>query len=139
MELIPEAMARALRVADDPQSHSSEITGAGGTARDFGSQAHARAYAALVRKHRGGDPQFYNSLWQSATNTGAENSAYVLAVVLEDRRTAFRTLRYCDLAVGYLERATGEDFNIDLEGPIAARDQAIERAFAWLRAEGIVD
>jgi hypothetical protein len=137
--LLPEARARALRVADRAESHSNDVIAAGRLSLEFGNEAHLRAYAAFVRKYRVADPSFYNSLWQSATVPDNRNSAYVLAVVLEDRRVAFRNIRTCDLAVGSLERATGEDFGSDPEGPIAARNQAVDRAFAWLRAEGIVD
>lgn len=138
-ELLSEALARALRIADQPKSRNSDITAAGKTVRDFGDEAHLRAYAALVRKYQSEDPKFYGSLWQHATGPDTRASAYVLAVVLEDRRVAFRGIRRCDLAVGYLERATGEDFGSDPEGPMPARDQAIKRAFAWLRTHGIVE
>ncbi len=138
-ELLPEALGRALRVADSPESHYNDITAAGNTVRDFGDERHLRAYAALVRKYQAGNPEHYRSLWQRATGPDTRTSAYVLAVVLEDRRVAFRGIRRCDQAVGYLERAPGEDFGSNPEGPIPARDQAIERAFTWLRTHGIVD
>jgi hypothetical protein len=138
-ELLPEALGRALRVADRPESHYNDITAAGNTVRDSEDERHLRAYAALVRKYQAGNPEHYRSLWQRATDPDTRTYAYVLAVVLEDRRVAFRGIRRCDLAVGYLERATGEDFGSNPEGPMSVRNQAIERAFTWLRAQGIVD
>lgn len=139
VELLPEALARALRIADQPESHYNDVTAAGQLSLEFGNDEHLRAYAALVRKFQTEDQRFYRQLWVSATGEGSSNSAYTLAVVLEDQRTAYDDVRNCDNAVVYLERATGQSFRNAPDSSLAERDRAIERAFAWLRTEGIVD
>jgi len=136
-ELLPDAMARAFEIADDPSLDGQELQMAGYLVGERGSESELRAYALLVRKYRDADPAFYSRLWQSASFEGAKNAGYVLAVVLEDQRIAFRDVRYADLAAGALQRQTGEDFGVEYnDPPLFARDRSIARAIAWLRLHG---
>ena len=57
----------------------------------------------------------------------------VLAIVLADRRIAWGSIRYCDLALGEFDKLTKQDFNID-SASIPERDAAISRALAWIKA-----
>ncbi len=136
LELAPEAKARAFEIADDPTLDGQELQMAGRVIGERGSAAEQKAYALLVRKYRDADPNFYSRLWQSASFEGAKNAGYVLAVVLEDQRIAFRDIRYADLAAGALQRQTGEDFGVVNDAPLFARDRSIARALAWLREHG---
>jgi hypothetical protein len=111
---------------------------AGRVVGEHGSEAELKAYALLVRKYRDVDPAFYSRLWQTANFEGAKNAGYVLAVVLEDQRIAFRDVRYADMAAGALQRQTGEDFGFEPNAPLFARDRSIARALAWLSERGYV-
>jgi hypothetical protein len=60
----------------------------------------------------------------------------VLAVVLRDRRVVSGETRYCDFAVGVLERAVGQHFGSDGK-TMKERDGAVSRTLAWLAYQGI--
>ena len=135
-ELLSEAMARAFEVADDPNGDHQELQLAGSLIGERGSKAEQKTYALLVGKHRHADPAFYNRLWQSVGLENNTNAGYVLAVVLEDQRIAFRDISYADLAAWALQRQTGEDFGMRENNSRFARDRSIARALAWLREHG---
>ena len=60
------------------------------------------------------------------------------AVVLSDRRAAYDNIRYCDFAVGVLERAVGQQFGSNGKTE-KERDDAVTRALAWLKSHGVSD
>ena len=77
----------------------------------------------------------------------------MLAVVLRDRRPVVSgELRYCDLAVGVLEKAVSQDFGAANAAQynaatgqwigaktIKERDDAVSRAMAWLKSQGLAN
>jgi hypothetical protein len=134
--LLPEALARALKVADRPNDDSGDLQGAAELLRDYGSDQDLKQLAALVRKYQTQDEKFYNRLWQSATLSGNPREARVLAVVLQDRRIDFGDYRYCDYAVGVLGRAAKQDFVAGAK-TLAERDAAVARALAWIASQGL--
>ena len=89
-----------------------------------------------MRKYQIANQKFYQVLWQYATESGNPREARVLAVVLRDRRIVFDETRYCDFAVGVLEKAVGEQFGSGGK-TIKERDDAISRALAWLESKGL--
>jgi hypothetical protein len=128
-EILTEALARALRVADRPADRVSEVQAAGMLLRQFGSDHDLDRVAALVRQYQAVNRDFYMSLWQSAA------SPRVLAVVLSDRRivpdSSIDGFRVCDYALSELERAVGQKFG--------AGDEGIARAQSWLKSQGITN
>jgi DnaJ-domain-containing protein 1 len=142
---LPEALARALKVADRPDANGTDLQGAAALLRDHGSDQQLAQLASLVRKYQTLDRNFYQMLWQSATESDNPREARVLAVVLRDRRvisnqTGSNQTRYCDFAVGVLERAVGQDFRTGLhtgDQTLEERDQAVTRALAWLASQGL--
>ena len=135
---LPEALARALRVADRPKTDPTDLQGAAATLRDYGNDQQLKRLAELVRKYQTGDRNFYSMLWQSATEAGNPREARVLAVVLRDRRAAFDNIRYCDFAVGVLEKAVGQQFGSNGKTE-KERDDAVTRALTWLKSHGVSD
>ncbi len=133
---LPEALARALKVADRPDVDRTHLQGAAALLRDYGSDDELLQLADLIRKHRTLNPRFYHALWQYASQSGNPREARILAVVLTDRRVAVDQRRYCDLAVFQLERATKQNFGSEGK-TLAERDEAVARAIAWLDAQGI--
>jgi hypothetical protein len=87
----------------------------------------------IVRKYQTLDPKYYGVLWQYARESGNPREIRVLAVVLTDRRIASGRMRYCDYALGEVDRLTKERFDI-VDASIAVRDAAISRALAWIKA-----
>ncbi len=133
---LPEALARALKVADRPGGDFTDLQGAAALLRDFGSDQDLTRLAALVRKYQTADRNFYNVLWQYATENGNPREARVLAVVLHDRRIVSGGTRYCDFALGVLEKAVGRQFGAGGETQ-KERDDAVSRALAWLESQGL--
>ena len=60
----------------------------------------------------------------------------MLAVVLRDRRIAFNETRYCDLAIGVMEKAANQRFGSGGK-TVNERDAAVSRALAWLQIHGV--
>jgi hypothetical protein len=134
---LPEALTRALKVADSPNADFSDLQGAAALLRDYGNDSQLKQLAALVRKYQIQDEKFYGSLWQYASEAGNPREARVLAVVLLDRRTTFGETRYCDFALGVLEKAVGQNFGSG-GGTMKERDEAVSRALAWLKSQGLL-
>jgi hypothetical protein len=135
---LQEALARALKVADRPDGDFTDLQGAAALLRDFGSDRQLKQLAGLVRKYQTRDEKFYGVLWQYATEDGNPREALVLAVVLRDRRIIFDETRYCDMAVGVLDRAVGQHFGSGGK-TLKERDDAVSRALAWLKSQGLSD
>jgi len=134
--VLKEALVRALKVADRPTTDFTDLQGAAALLRDFGSDQQLDELASLVRKYQTQDRKFYDVLWQYSTESDNPRAARVLAVVLRDRQIAFGESRVCDLAVGVLERATGQHFGAGGK-TLTDRDGAVSRASAWIKAQGI--
>ena len=135
---LSEALAQALKVTDRPASDYNDLQGAAALLRDYGSDQELKQLADLVRKYQTADQKFYNLLWQFATEDKSSRGARVLAVVLRDRRIDSGEMRYCDFAVGVLEKAVGQRFGSG-GMTLKERDEAVSRALAWLKAQGIFD
>jgi hypothetical protein len=133
--ILPDAIARAFRVVDDPSGlgAGSEVQGAAALLRDHGSGQDLIRLAAIVRKYQLADPVYYGVLWQYATGSENPRELRVLAVVLADRRIASGSMRYCDYALAEFDRLTKQQFDIDA-ATIPERDAAISLALAWIRA-----
>lgn len=135
-ETLLEALTRALKVADRPNADRTDLQGAAALLQEHGTDDQVKRLTNLVRKYQTEDREFYGSLWQYATDESSSRGAQVLAVVLRDRRTVFGEIRYCDLAVGALERSVGQKFGAGGDTQ-QERDAAISRALAWLATQGI--
>jgi len=134
--ILPDAVARAFRVIDDPKglgSDFNEVQGAAALLRDHGSDQDLTRLAAIVRKYQTVNPKYYSVLWQYATESDNPREIGVLAVVLADRRIASGSMRHCDYALGEFDRLTKERFDI-AAASIPERDAAISRALAWIKA-----
>ena len=138
--VLPEALARALRVVDrPPASDYTDLQGAAALLRDFGNDQQLRQLAAVVAKYQIRDHEYYSTLWQYATEAGNPREARVLAVVLRDRNPVPRSdIRICDFAVGVLERAVGQKFATGGK-TLVERDEAVSRAMAWLSMNGFAN
>jgi hypothetical protein len=134
--ILPDAVARAFRVLDDPNglgSRFDDVQGAAALLRDHGSDQDLTRLAGIVRKYQTADRKYYGALWQYATQSENPREVRVLAVVLADRRVAFGDFRYCDLALGEFKRLTKQKFDI-AAASVAERDAEISRALVWISA-----
>jgi hypothetical protein len=135
-DILPNALVRALKVADRPDAAYDDLQGAAALLRDYGSDSQLKQLADLVWKYQAQDKNFYHLLWQYATEGGNAREARVLAVVLRDRRTVFDETRYCDIAAGVLEKAAGQHFGAGGK-TLRERDDAVARALAWVKSQGL--
>jgi hypothetical protein len=134
--ILPDAVARAFRVTDDPTglgADFSEVQGAAALLRDHGSARDLTRLAAIVRRYQTFDPKYYSALWQYATGSDNPREVRVLAVVLADRRIASGSMRYCDYALGEFDRLTGAQFHV-AAASIPERDEVISRALEWIKS-----
>ncbi len=134
--ILPDAIARAFRVIDDPKHRgcdSIEFQGAAQLLGVYGSDRDLTRLAAIVRKYQTLYPDYYSGLWQFATESGNPREIPVLAVVLTDRRIQCCGFRYCDYALYEFDRVTKQKFDIKT-ATIPERDAAISRALAWIKA-----
>jgi hypothetical protein len=134
--ILPDAVARAFRVIDDPKglgADFNDVQGAAALLRDHGSNPDLTRLAAMVRKYQTLDPKYYGVLWQYATEADNPREVRVLAVVLADRRIVSGSMRYCDYALGEFDRLMKEHFDISAAS-IPERDTAISLALAWIKA-----
>jgi hypothetical protein len=122
-----EALARALKVVDRPDADGTDLQGAAALLRDYGSDQDLKELATLVRKYQTQNEKFYAALWQYATEDGNPREARVLAVVLQDRRIVFKETRYCDFALGVLEKAVGQHFS------------SVPQALQWLKSQDLAN
>lgn len=77
--------------------------------------------------------KYYSTLWQYATEASNPHEIPALTVVLADRRPAFRSVGYCDLALGDPRRSRNSSFDIEAAA-IPEPDAAISRALACIKA-----
>jgi len=134
--ILPDAVARAFRVVDDPSGPgvgSNDVQGAAALLRDHGSDRDLMRLADIVRKYQVLDQKYYGVLWQYAAESDNPREITVLAVVLADRRTASGSMRYCDYALGEFDRLTNRQFEI-AAATMPERDAAIARALTWIKA-----
>jgi hypothetical protein len=135
--ILPDALARAFRVIDDPKrlgADFSDVQGAAALLRDHGSDQDLKRLSALVLKYQTLDRKYYGVLWQYATESDNPREIRVLAVVLGDRRIASGSMRHCDYALGEFDRLRKQWFDI-ANASIPERDAAISRALAWIKAQ----
>ncbi|QOY88769.1 hypothetical protein [Paludibaculum fermentans] len=136
--ILPNALSSALRVVDQADATGSELQNALELLQKYGTDAEWRKLAALVGKYQAKDEIRYRFLWYGSTVSGSEPGARVLAVVMADTRRTELGARYCDEALERLEKSMKRSFGSG-GTTLAARDEAIARALAWLRVRRLAD
>jgi hypothetical protein len=100
--------------------------------RDYGSDRQFDVIPATLRRLKNRNEDAYRKLFGSVNYMQSRRELRVAAVLIDDRRPGFGTLRYCDVAAGTVERLSGQAFGIKRQMSPEERDRAVARAAAWL-------
>ncbi len=101
--------------------------------RDFGSDEQFDLIVATLRRLKTQNENAYRKLFGSVSYMQSRRELRVAAVLIDDYRWGFRTLRYCDVAAATVQKLTGENLGIQQEMTLQDRDRAVTGAAAWLR------
>jgi hypothetical protein len=128
-----QALAAALKLVINPGPvNISELHAASGLVRDYGDDAQFGALVATLRRLKTADAGQYRKLFGSAVNSENKREIELAAVLIDDLREGFPTMRYCDIAADTLRRLSGQDFGIGQKMTRPDWDRAVVRARAWL-------
>jgi hypothetical protein len=100
----------------------------------YGEDRHFDALAGALGRFKRENENAYRDLWGAAAFGSNQRGLRLAAILLDDRRPGFVTLRYCDVAAGAVAALSGQNFGISQDMPLADRDRAVARASAWIAA-----
>jgi hypothetical protein len=133
--ILPEALEAAVKLASAPDRVSmSRLQASSALLRDFGSESQFNVIPATLRRFKYKNEDAYRKLFGSVSYSQSRRELRVAAVLIDDRRPGFGTLRYCDVAAGSVQRLSGQSFGIQQEMTPEERDRAVARASVWLRS-----
>ena len=132
--LLPTALDAATRLLQQLASHehpdfraACQLVAAHGTEDDFA------LLVDQIKRAQAADVARCSRLWSSAVYEATRERAMRLCgLVIEDRRVIRADTRLCDSAAARLQYLTSGDFGFRFEKPTAERDEAVEKARAWL-------
>ena len=130
---LPEALDAAVSLVRAPESVlMNRLQASSWLLRDYGSDWQFEVIPATLRRLKNKNEDAYRNLFGSVNYMQSRRELRVAAVLIDDRRPGFRTLRYCDVAAATVERLSGQAFGIKREMTLEDRDRAVARAAAWL-------
>lgn len=133
--LKPATLATAAReIKRRDGSNGNEFHNACTLIRDFGTNAQFAVLLAEIAAAKKADITRYKALWENCAYNKGPRAKVICRLYLDDRREAVSGYRFCDLAAGDLQYATGVNFFVVKSNPTRAqRDTAVKRAQAWLK------
>jgi hypothetical protein len=132
--VLPEALELAQRLVNTMSGHGPELQAAAQLILKEGDGRQFEALAATLARLKQEDENRYRELWGAAAYGQNRRELRLAAILIDDRRFGFGTLRYCDVAAGEVQRISGVSFGIAQQMTPAARDSAVAGAAAWLKA-----
>lgn len=131
--VLPQALVAAQKLVMNPGPvNMSELQAASGLIRDYGDDAQFGALVVTLRRLKTADVEQYRKLFGSAAYSQNKREIQLAAVLIDDTREGFPPMRYCDIAVGVLQRLSGQDFGVVQNMTRPDWDHAISRARDWL-------
>jgi hypothetical protein len=88
---------------------------------------------SLLARWKREDEKRYRALWSAAAYGHEPRELRLAAILIDDRRYGFGTLRYCDVAAGEVQMISGVKFGLSQQASLDERDRAVARAAAWLK------
>jgi hypothetical protein len=130
---LPEALDAAVNLVSAPEPVlMNRLQASSWLLRDYGSDRQFDAIPATLRRLKNENEVAYRELFGSVNYMQSQRELRVAAVLIDDRRPGFGTLRYCDVAAATVERLSGQAIGIKQEMTLQERDRAVARAAAWL-------
>ena len=132
---LPEALNAAVKLASNPGPvPMNRLQASSALLRDYGSDEQFDIIPATLRRLKNVNEDQYRKLFGSVNYRQNKRELRLAAILLDDRRAGFGSLRYCDVAAATVEKLSGENFGIKQEMTSKERDRAITLAAAWLRS-----
>lgn len=131
--VLPQALETAQKFVTNPGSvNMTELQAASGLIRDYGSDAQFGSLVATLRRLKTSDVEQYQKLWGSASYSENKREIELAAVLIDDTRVEFSSIRYCDVAAERLQRLSGRDFGVGQAMTRADWDRVVSKARGWL-------
>jgi hypothetical protein len=131
--VLPQALAAAQELVMNPGPvNMAELQAASGLVRDDGDDAQFGTLVATLRRLKTADVEQYRKLYSSAGYSQNKREIEIAAVLIDDMREGFSSMRYCDVAAGTLQHLSGQDFGIGQNMTRPDWDRAVGRARDWL-------
>ena len=132
-EFLPEALDAAVNLVSAPERVlMNRLQASSWLLRDYGSDRQFDVIPDALRRLKNQNEDAYRELFGSINYMQSRRELRVAAVLIDDRRSGFGTLRYCDVAAATVERLSGQAFGIKRQMSPEERDRAVARAAAWL-------
>jgi len=112
-EFLPEALDAAVNLVSAPERVlMKRLQASSWLLRDYGSDRQFDVIPATLRRLKNRNEDAYRKLFGSVNYMQSPRELRVAAVLIDDRRSGFGTLRYCDVAAATVERLSGQAFGI---------------------------
>jgi hypothetical protein len=129
------ALDAASKLVSTPEAVSMDrLQASSWLLREYGSDREFDAIPATLRRLKHTNEDAYRKLFGSVDSRESRRELRVAAVLIDDHRPGFGTLRYCDVAAADVQAISGRDFGIKQEMTPEERDRAVARAATWLRS-----
>ena len=133
---LPEALVAAVNLVSAPERVlMNRLQASSWLLRDYGSDRQFDVIPATLRRLRNQNEDAYRNLFGAINYMQSRRELRVVAVLIDDRRSGFGTLRYCDVAAGTVEKLSGQAFGFKQQTSLEERDRAVARAAAWLASD----
>jgi hypothetical protein len=110
---LPEALDAAVNLVSAPERVlMNRLQASSWLLRDYGSDRQFDVIPATLRRLKNQNEDAYRKLFGSVNYMQSRRELRVAAVLIDDRRSGFGTLRYCDVAAATVERLSGQAFGI---------------------------
>jgi hypothetical protein len=135
--VLPDALELAQKLVNGPNGAGLDLTSAAQLIVEKGDDRQFGSLVALLARLKHEDEKRYQALWSAAGYVQNPRALRLAAVLIDDRRPGFSTLRYCDAAAGVVQMISGVKLGIAQQMSPEERDRATARAAGWLKAHGV--
>jgi hypothetical protein len=130
---LTEALKAAVKLVSNPGLvPMNRLQASSALLRDYGTDDQFDIIPATLRRLKNVNEDQYRKLFGSVSYRQNKRELRAAAILIDDRRPGFGSLRYCDVAAATVEKLSGENFGIKQEMPASERDRSVALAAAWL-------